>query len=118
MLNVLYTHTPPDMACRSGKTKWTIQHISESLGSFRENLVGVPVGCHHHFHGVDDEILRYFHMEQIAHGVHEYHARRSPRKRLQQLLGDQPKVEALFIGVILYTTKSFRKCLSVTVLAA
>ena len=57
-------------------------------------------------------------MEEIAHGIHEDHARRAPAQRQIEPLGTQREIETGGKGMARGAAKSFRKAFGVAVVTA
>src|SRR5207245_8601976 len=60
---------------------------------------------------------RYLFVEQVAHGIHEYHTRATPAKWLLCPLRSQCEIKACFEGMSANTAEALRKALGVTVVA-
>lgn len=65
--------TPPDVRLLSRESQFGIEQRAKAFRSFREDLIGMPVRyghdrCHSDYVIVGNEIV-----EEVAHGIDEYH---------------------------------------------
>src|ERR1700722_1380689 len=78
----------------------------------------MPAGLHHNPRDFDDVLIRHALLEKVAHRIDEDHLRRLPTEGLVELLGNQPQVKALLVGVPWDPAESLSEGLRITVLAA
>src|SRR5271157_1222838 len=118
MLAVLDTHPPPDVRqfrCIKELRLKQCLHPRRSLG---QDLIRVPVGFYHDIDNGGDVLVAHSLVEQVAHRVHEDHSVARPAKWFGELVGNEAKVESLFIGMPCHSTEPLGKGLCVTMSAA
>src|SRR5262249_11267517 len=111
---VLDRDTHPDV--RGPLQPWC--DLGEVLVALGQDLEGVLACLSHHREHLLDKLERDLRMEEIAHRVHEDHARPPPAERLLESAWPELKVEALLVRVARNTTPALGKGLGVTVSAA
>ena len=67
VLLVFDADTPPDVRAESGFGELAAEESAHSVGSFRENLVRMPVGRHHDAADLFDIVIRNVLVEEVAH---------------------------------------------------
>src|ERR1700757_2128467 len=117
MLPVLDADTPPDVCMVCRELQLRVEQVSHTVGTLRENLKRMPVGCTHNLRNLDDVVIRHIFMEKIAHGVDKDQAGRLPLQGFLQLLRHEPQVKPSLIGMAGDATESLRENLRITVLA-
>lgn len=115
VLLVLNTDTPPDVWLPSSFAERRTEERSHPVRALGEHLIDMPVGLQHHGSDRCNIGVRNALVKQIAHGIHEDHARRSPAQGFIQLLGDEPKVEPLLERMTGDAAKAFCERFGVTV---
>src|SRR5271157_790091 len=118
MFSVFNTHTPPNMGFRSRKPQTRFQQLPHSGGSLCKHLKRVPVGLNHHIHNGCNVVIRNGIMKQVTHRIHEHPSRRTPAQWFPQLLGHEPNVKALFVGMVFDTPKPLSKYSGIAMRAA
>jgi len=115
---VLDAHAPPYVprACRVAKCR--LEEVFEAVRAFREDLIGVPVRPQHDRGNRGDVLVGYGVLEEVAHAIDKDRLRCRPPQRFEQLLGNEPGVEAVLVWVAGDIAKAFRECFGVAVLAA
>src|SRR5919106_5397724 len=73
----------------------------------------MPVRELHHVNNGEDVLVRHILMKQVAHRIDEDHFRCMPAQRFSQLLGYEPQVKSLFIGMTWNATETLGKGFSV-----
>ena len=89
----------PDVAGRGAVGVPAPQVAQHEWASLGQHLVGVPVRRPHRVEHPVDEPAVHILVEQVAHGVHEDHARLPPSQRLVEARRPFVEVEALLVGV-------------------
>jgi hypothetical protein len=77
----------------------------------------MPVGALHSVEHLVDEYARHVLVEQVAHGINEYHAGLAPAQGLLDSLWPQRQIEAKRKGMARNAAKPLREALGVAVIA-
>ena len=75
------------------------------------------IGFDHHIEDAPDVFIRHLLVEEVRHGVHEYHLWLFPPQRHLKPLGPELQIKALFIRMTRHTAEPLGKCLGIAMLA-
>ena len=89
-----------------GLAQRPVKQLPQTLGAFREHLIGVPVRELHCSSYLRNVLDRNPFVKQIAHRVDEYHPGLTPAQGLAKFLGNKPQVEAVLERMSLYAAES------------
>lgn len=99
MTPIFHADTPPNMRRGGGIGQGGLKQVTHTSRPFGQDLIRMPVRRQHDINDFTNIIIRNIGQKQVAHGVDEDHTGARPKKRLAQLLGDEPQVETLFVGM-------------------
>ena len=112
---VLDADSPPEVRQLGCKPEPPKEQVPQALGTFGEDLIGVPrTGCHDLRHSFD-VIVGNPDVEQVAHRVYEDALGLGEPERFAELLGNQSEVESLFKGTPRNAPEPFGELLGVAV---
>src|SRR5215831_10725947 len=104
--------------CRACRTPIAAaKEIAHQRRAFGENLKRVPVRLLHGAEDVANEFLRHILMEEVAHRIHEDHARLAPAKWLFKPFGPECEIEAVFEWMARRAPEALRETLRIAEVA-
>src|SRR6266404_3231656 len=89
-----------------GCPKRPAKQFPQALGALREHLISMPVRKLHRRSHLLDVRKRHAFVEQITHGVDEYHLRLAPTQGFTELLWNETQIEALLEGMSLHSAET------------
>ena len=97
MTLILDANTPPDMRLIGGATEFCLKQFSETVGSFRENLIRMPVRQLHNSNNGEDVIVRDIRVKEITHRVDENHLWLRPEEWFHEFMRNSPEIKPLLV---------------------
>src|SRR5712664_1920456 len=94
------------------------EHLCHSARTLRKDLVRVPLSLDHYVGDSLNVIVGNTILEKVTHRVDENHFWLVPSQRFAQLLGDQSKVETLFVWMSFNSAKPFSENFGIAVFAS
>jgi hypothetical protein len=115
---VFDTDSPPNVTSACCVAERRSEEAFETVGSLREDLIGMPGGPEHNPSDIGNVGIRDRLLEEVTHAIYEYHSWFRPPERLKKFGWDQPRIEPIAVRMARYITEPLREGRCVTMLAA